>query len=86
MNRKEDAIRKVRVASELIPASENALIGADVLYTCASVYVVVGEYDAATEHLEYLISAPTGVSKPLLEIDPIWDPLRDHPRFRKLVG
>jgi hypothetical protein len=53
--------------------------------TLAEVYAMVGEYDAAIEQLEYLLSIPCLVSPALLRIDPIWAPLRDHPRFQALL-
>jgi hypothetical protein len=47
--------------------------------------VMVGEYDAAIEQLEFLLERPGWISIPLLRLDPAWDPLRKHPRFKKLV-
>ena len=51
----------------------------------ARIYVMVGEYDLAIEQLEYLLSIPSELSIPLLQLDPAWDPLRDHPLFKKLL-
>ena len=47
---------------------------------------MLGEQDAAIDQLEVLLSIPSMISVPLLKIDPQWDPLRDHPRFRGLVA
>jgi hypothetical protein len=47
----------------------------------ARIYVMVGEYDAAIDQLEFLLSRPGELSIPLLRLDPAWDPLRDQPRF-----
>jgi hypothetical protein len=46
---------------------------------------MVGEFDAAIDQLEFLLSIPSEVSIPLLRLDPTWAPLCDHPRFKKLV-
>jgi len=46
---------------------------------------MVGEFDAAIDQLEFLLSIPSELSIPLLRIDPAWDLLRDHPRFKKLI-
>ena len=51
----------------------------------ARIYVMVGEFDAAIDQLEYLLCVPGEMSVPLLRLDPVWDPLRDHPRFKKLL-
>ena len=51
----------------------------------AEIYAIVGEYDAAIEQIELLLSIPSVMSVPLLQVDPIWAPLRDHPRFQMLL-
>jgi len=45
---------------------------------------MVGEFDAAIDQIKYLLSIPGEMSIPLLELDPTWDSLRAHPRFKKL--
>jgi serine/threonine-protein kinase len=52
----------------------------------AQIYTMLGEKGAAIDELEHLLSIPSPLSVPLLRLDPIWDPLRDHPRFHLLVG
>ena len=49
----------------------------------AEAYVLAGEYDAALEQLEAI--TPNPVTPSLLQADPIWDPLRQLPRFKKLL-
>jgi TolB-like protein/tRNA A-37 threonylcarbamoyl transferase component Bud32/Flp pilus assembly protein TadD len=46
----------------------------------------LGEHDAALDHIEHLLSIPSLVSARYLEITPMVDPLRDHPRFKKLLS
>jgi hypothetical protein len=46
---------------------------------------MVGEFDAAIDQIEYLLSMPSELSIPLLRLNPAWDLLRDHPRFKKLI-
>jgi hypothetical protein len=46
---------------------------------------MVNEYDLAVEQLEHLLSIPSELSIPLLRLDPVWKPLRDHPRFKRLL-
>jgi hypothetical protein len=46
---------------------------------------MVGEYDAAIDQFELLLSIPSPLSVQLLHVDPLWDPVRDHPRFHKVL-
>ena len=48
--------------------------------------VAVPALQAALDRIEYLLSIPSKLSVPLLKLDPKWDPLRQHPRFKALVG
>jgi serine/threonine-protein kinase len=69
----------------LLPVSKNAIEGAILVGDLAQIYVMVTEYDSAIERLEYLFSIPSYTSVQLLRADPLYDPLRDHPRFQTLL-
>ncbi len=86
LGRKEDAIRKAKEAVEMLPISKEALRGAARVANLASVYAQVGEPEQAMNLLEQLMSSPGNLSMWELRLDPTWDPLRDHPRFRQLVA
>ena len=45
-----------------------------------------GEYEAAIDQIETLLSVPGYTSAAMLRVDPIWDPIRSNPRFRRLAG
>jgi len=82
---KQEAIQEAEKAVELLPVSKEAYRGYFRVRDLAHIYVMVGEYDAAIDRLEFLLSFPGWMSIPMLRLDPIWDPLRDHPRFQKLL-
>jgi hypothetical protein len=69
----------------LLPVTKEAWRGLRRVEDLARIYVMVGEFDAAIDQIEFLLANPGPMSIPLLRLDPAWDPLRDHPRFRKLV-
>ncbi len=85
LGRKEDAIREGELAVELLPVSKEAMRGFYRAKDLAQIYAMVGEHDAAIDQLEFLLSVPGEMSVPLIQLDPTWAPLRDHPRFKKLV-
>ncbi len=85
LGRKEDALREGKLGVELLPVTKEAMRGQPRVKDLANIYVMVGEYNLAIEQLEYLLSIPGNLSIPLLRLDPTWDPLRDHPRFKKLI-
>ncbi|MCH7716715.1 MAG: tetratricopeptide repeat protein, partial [Gemmatimonadetes bacterium] len=86
LGRKEDAIREGELAVELLPMSKETWRGAYREEDLARVYAMVGEYDAAIDRLESLLAVPSITAVPMLRIDPVWDPLRDNPRFQALLA
>jgi TolB-like protein/class 3 adenylate cyclase/Tfp pilus assembly protein PilF len=51
----------------------------------ADVYMLAGRHAEALDELEWLLSHPSEYSTALAGVDPIWNPLRQDPRFRRLV-
>jgi tetratricopeptide (TPR) repeat protein len=82
---KEEAIRHGRKAVELLPVAQDAMSGPYMRLWLAEICAMVGEYDLAIDELEYLLSVPCVVSPSLVRVDPIWDPLREDPRFQRLL-
>ncbi len=85
LGQKDDAIREGQLSVELLPVSKEAWRGVARVQDLARIYTMVGDYDAAIDRLEYLLSIPGDLSISLLRIDPTWDPLRSHPRFQALL-
>jgi serine/threonine-protein kinase len=67
------------------PISPDTVDRVVLLQRAAPIYVMVGEYDEAIAYLEELVSTPSNYSVGLLRVDPLWDPLRDNPRFQALL-
>ncbi len=85
LGRKEDAIRQGKLGVELLPVTKDAWRGQYRIEDLARIHVMVGEFDAAIDQIEDLLSGPGEMSAPLLKLDPAWEPLRKHPRFKKLI-
>jgi len=52
----------------------------------AEAWIALGEHDRAIDQLEYLLAVPSVVTKARLRLDPIYDPLRNNPRFQALMA
>jgi tetratricopeptide (TPR) repeat protein len=85
--RKQEAIEEGNRAVQLYPVSKDALDGPFYLLNLAKICAIVEEYEEAIDRLEYLMSIPAGeiISVHTLELEPSWDPLRSHPRFKRLL-
>ena len=82
---KEEAIREGERAVAILPVSKDAVDGPVFVEWLAKTYAWTGESDDAIDRIQFLLSIPSSLSVGMLRLDPQWDPIRDHPRFRKLV-
>ena len=87
LGRKDDAVREGNQAVNLIPVSKDAMAGPVYVSNLADILIIVGEYEKAIEQLEYLMSIPAGQDLSLnsLKLGPGYEPIRDHPRFKRLI-
>jgi serine/threonine-protein kinase len=86
LGEKEAAIAEGKRAVELSPESQDALDGPQMTVGLAQIYAWTGQRDQALQLLERSLSTPNGITVPVLRLDPIWDPLRNDPRFQKLAA
>jgi serine/threonine-protein kinase len=80
-----EAIRHADRAVSLLSASGNALRTAFIQPNVLWVYALAGEYDAAIEQMEYLLSVPSGISVQSLRVGMFPASLREDPRFQALL-
>jgi serine/threonine-protein kinase len=86
MGEKTRALEAARKAVELMPISRDAKRGAWREGDLVMVLIHVGEAEEALDLIEHQLSIPAAhVSVPMLKVNPVFDPLRDHPRFKALV-
>jgi len=85
LGQKDAAISEGKRATELLPESQDAYDGPQISAALAEIYAWTGENDEALRLLDHLLATPNGVTVPLLQLDPVWDPLRKDPRFRSLI-
>jgi serine/threonine-protein kinase len=81
-----DAVRTGERSAKLLPVAQDAVSGPFIVSYLARVYMGAGRHDDAVRVLGDLIGIPSWISRPALRADPLWDPLRNHPGFARLVG
>jgi tetratricopeptide (TPR) repeat protein len=85
LSRKEEAVREGRRAVELRPLSDDAVDGATVLSSLATIYAWAGDVNAALDQLAFLARTPGGPAFGQLKYEPDWDALRADPRFELML-
>ena len=85
LGRKEEALREGRRAVELRPLTEDAVDGATVLVSLATIYAWLGDVKSSLDQLEFLVRIPNGLSFGELKYDPAWDAVRGDPRFPAIL-
>jgi TolB-like protein/tetratricopeptide (TPR) repeat protein len=83
LGRRDDALREARGLE--VVYRHDAFEGAFVAQNRAWILAQVGEAEAALDEVERLLASPSGLSVHTLRLDPRWDPIRDHLRFRALL-
>ncbi len=85
LNRKQEAITEGKRAVELKPEAADAFDGPQITASLAQIYAWVGDKDQALRLLDHSLETPNGITVPMLKLDPMWDPLRNDPRFQALI-
>jgi predicted Zn-dependent protease len=92
LGQRDLAIEEAERAITLLPASQDRVFGPTREENLALVQMMLGENGLATSNLSRLVQTPYSswlyspipLTRMLLTLDPLWDPLRTDPAFKKL--
>ena len=73
-------------ALELTPVTKDAMHGPEILKNVAAVHVWTGELEKAFTELSSLAKMPKGISYGELKCDQYWAPVRNDPRYEKILS
>jgi tetratricopeptide (TPR) repeat protein len=85
LGEKEAALLEAQRARELLPENKDAFGGPEITAAAAQVHAILGNNADAVKILEELLSRPSWITVEGLKADPVWDPLRNDPRFQALL-
>jgi len=82
----EEALRRARHAAEILPPSVDAVLGPSCEIRFAQVLAMTGDRDGALDKLGKLVKMPFGQNQGDLKLNPMWDDLRNDPRFDGILA
>jgi TolB-like protein/class 3 adenylate cyclase/Tfp pilus assembly protein PilF len=85
LGEKDAALAEAQRGTELQPESKDAFGGPEITEGVAQVHAILGDNGRAIEILDGLLSRPSAVTVQVLKVNPIWDSLRNDPRFQALL-
>jgi len=86
LGQNEEGLRHARHAAEMLPPSVDAVGGAMCEMNLAAVLVMTGDRDATFDQLSKLVKLPFSLTHGDLKLNPVWDDLRDDPRFDRILA
>ena len=85
LGEKDAALLEAQRARELLPENKDAFGGPEITAAAAQVHAILGNNADAVKILEELLRRPSWITVEGLKADPVWDPLRNDPRFQALL-
>jgi eukaryotic-like serine/threonine-protein kinase len=86
LGQNEEALRHAGQAAEMLPPSVDAVAGPMCEMRLVQVLAMTGDRDSAFDELGELVKLPFGLNHGDLELNPVWDELRDDPRFDRILA
>jgi hypothetical protein len=68
-----------------LPESKDAFEGPQITEALAQIYAIFGDAGSAVPILDGLLQRPSQVTVAVLKLNPIWDSIRNDPRFQALI-
>ena len=86
LGRRDEALGEARWLQQSTIYREDAFGGLPLAEWRAKILAQTGDAEAALDEIQRLLAGPSGLSVHTLRLDPRWDPIREHPRFKALLA
>ena len=85
LGRRGDALREARWLQQSEIYREDAFIGPNLAASRAQILAQIGDAEGTCDEIGRLLARPSGWTVHDFQFNPLWDPVREHPRFRALL-
>jgi serine/threonine-protein kinase len=86
LGRRDEALEEARWLQQSVVYREDAFVGPALAEERARILAQSGDARAALDEIDKLLAGPADFSVHMLRLDPRWDPIREHPRFKALLA
>ena len=86
LGNKKAALREAHQVLAVVPVSKDAVGWPAAMESVALIYAYAGKVDDAIAEVDEIVKVPGYLSYGKLKCDPLWDPLRNDPRFQKILA
>ena len=86
LGRRDEVRREAGWLQQSVIYRGDAVEGPLVAEARARILAQAGDAEAALDEIERLLAGPSWLSVHTLRLDPRWDPIREHPRFKALLA
>jgi serine/threonine-protein kinase len=85
LGRRDAALQEALWLQESVIYREDEFQGSSLREDRARILAQLGDAEGALDEIEQLLAKPSDLSVHMLRLDPRWDPIRGHPRFKALL-
>lgn len=82
---RDEAVREAHWLQQSTIYRNDAFAGPELAEDRARILAQARYAERALDEIERLLSRPSSISSYTLQLDPRWDPIRGHPRFKRLL-
>jgi tetratricopeptide (TPR) repeat protein len=86
LGRRDEALGEAHWLQQSVVYREDAFDFAGLAVVRALILAQAGDAEPALDEIERLLAEPSLLTVHTLRLDPRWDPIRDHPRFKALLA
>jgi len=83
---RDEALAEARWLQQSVVYQKDAFAGPTLAEERALILAQAGDAEAALDEIEKVLAGPADFSVHMLRLDPRWDPIREHPRFKALLA